>query len=202
MKTYSLYYTASRSNVKLHLGSSSGPCMYYGESTLLTTKPQLQLRSGDSKNAPVVAVAKLHYTSRHVLLGCGDYQDDTEQSLVWEEMRREKFRLQRSDYEFDTSVGLESRRTFGWKVDKHLTKTVYRCVDDGGQLVASMSSGGMFNWKKGGEIEIAEGLDKRLEELLIVSALAIWASEAGWSVFKGYGQRQDGAEGSAADATH
>ena len=139
----------------------------------------------------MVAFAKLHATSRHVLLGSGDYQKDPEERLVWEEMRREKFRLQRSDYEFDTSVGPGPRRKYGWRRDKeHLTKTAYRCVDDAGQVVASMLSGGMFNWKKAGEIEIAEGLEKGFEELLIVSALAIFVAEAGWSVFQGYSSGQ------------
>lgn len=186
MKTYNMYYTLSRSNVKLHLGSSSTPCIYYGESTFLTTQPQLRLRSGDSKHAPVVAIAKVHWISRHILLGCGNYNEETERSLVWEEMRREKLRLLRSDYEFDTSVGLGPRKTYGWRVAKYWTKTVYRCVDDEGRQVASLLSGGFLCWSKGGEIEIAEGLDKRLEELLIVSALAIWVAEAGWSFSKGY----------------
>lgn len=187
MKTYNLYYTTSMTNFRLHLGHSSGPCMYYGEFSYFTNKPQIQLREGDSKAAPMVAFAKLHFTSRNLLIGLGDYQKDPEERLVWEELRREKFRLQRSDYEFDTSVGSRARRTYSWRRDKeHLMKTVYRCVDDAGQVVVSMLSGGMLNWKKGGEIEIVQDLEKALEELLMVSAIAIWAAEAGWSVFKGY----------------
>ncbi|KAL6715835.1 hypothetical protein ACLMJK_006796 [Lecanora helva] len=191
-KTYNMYYTTSRLNVRLHLGS---PCVYYCQGTILTNKPQLQLRSGDSKSAPMVAFAKLHLTSRNLLIGSGDYQRDSEDKLVWEEIRREKLRLVRSDYEFDTAIGSGTRRTYSWKRDmESAMKTVYRCVDETGQVVISLLSGGMFNWKKGGEIEIVQGLDKSLEELLIVSALGIWAAEAGWSVFKGYpsGKDKDG----------
>ena len=42
--------------------------------------------------------------------------------------------------------------------------------------------------------EVAEGLEKRLEELLIVSALAICLAEAGWSFFQGYSSGQHSAE--------
>lgn len=203
MKKYNAYYTTSRTNIKLDLGSSSEPCVYYGESTFLTNKPQIQLRSGDSKSSPMVAFAKIHLTSRHVLLGSGDCQKDPEQSLVWEEMRRDKSRLQRGDYQFGTSVGLGPRKTYSWRVEKHLTKTVYRCVDDAGHIIASMLSGGMFNWRKAGEMEIAEGLeDRRLGELLIVSALAIGWLEAGWSLFPGYSSGHNGADKYSVDATH
>lgn len=191
MKTYTIYYTTSRTNAKLHLGSFPKPCVYYMESNFTTSKPQLQLRSGDSKSAPMVAFAKIHLTSRHILLGSGDYQKDSEDALAWEEMRREKFRLVRSDYEFDTSLGSGVRRTYGWRVENYRHKTIYKCVDDAGQIVATLLSGGMYNWRKGGEIEIAEGLEAELEALLIVSALAIWTAEAGWSVCPGYSSGQD-----------
>lgn len=75
-------------------------------------------------------------------------------------------------------------------------------MDDAGQVVAVMRSGAMYNWRKGREIGIAEGLEKKLEELLFVSALAIWVCEAGWSVFQGYSSGRHGADDSSADATH
>lgn len=196
MKTYKMYYTTSRMNVKLHLGSSSEPCVYYGETSILTSKPNIQLRLGDSKSSPMVAFARVHVITRNIGLGLGNFQKDAERILVWEDMRRKKLRLVRSDYEFETPAELGPRRTYGWRVDKHMTKTIYRCVDDARQNVANLLSGGMANWRKGGEIEMAEGLEKRLEELLIVSALAIWAAEAGWSVFPGYSKGQ-GDKGSA-----
>lgn len=148
----------------------------------------------------MVAFARVHYRTRNIGLGLGDFQKDAEKDLVWEDMRREKFRLVRSDYEFESPAGLGPRRTYGWRVDKHMTKTIYRCVDDAGHIVANLLSGGMVNWRKGGEIEMAEGLEKRLEELLIVSALAIWAAEAGWSVFPGYSKGQD--DKGSADPIH
>ena len=94
----------------------------------------------------------------------------------------------RSDYEFETSVGNDAgtRRTYGWRVEKSMVKTVYKCVDDEGQVVANLLSGGMANWQKGGELEVVEGLEEKLEQMLIVSALAIWVAEVGWSVFRGY----------------
>ena len=188
MKTYTMYYTTSRTNVRLHLGTSrSAPCVYYGESTFVpTSKPNIELRAGASKTSPAVAFAKIHVTSRNVQLGLGDYRQGD--GLACEEMRRERFRLARSHYEFETDVGSDggARRTFGWRVEKYYAKTIYQCVDEDGRVVASLRSGGMFNWSKGGEIDVVEGFERRLEELLIVSALAIFAAEAGWSVFSGY----------------
>ena len=59
-------------------------------------------------------------------------------------------------------------------------------MDGSGRNVANMYSGGFVNWRKGGEIEIVEGVDKGLEEMLIISALAIWIAEASWSALQGY----------------
>ena len=193
MKTYNIYYTTSRLNAKLHLESASGPCTYYAESKLLTTKPSFLLRAGNSKSAPVVASAKLAYLDRNILLGCGDSQSEISENLTWEVMRRGQMRLMRSDYEFETSIGTSvpgERTRYRWQVTKenleHYFKTLYRCFDDRGRIVASMRSGGMTNLRKGGEIDIAQNLEKELEDLLVVSALGIWAAEAGWSVFQGY----------------
>ena len=190
MKTYNMYYTTSRTNVRLHLGTSpAAPCVYYGECTFMpTTKPNLKLRAGSTKRSPEVAFAKIHITSRNVQLGLGDYREGGGDGVVCEEMRRERFRLARSHYEFETDVGSGDgkRRTFGWRVENHYAKTIYQCVDEGGRVMANLRSGGMFNWAKGGEIDVVEGLERRLEELFIVSALSIFAAEAGWSVFSGY----------------
>jgi len=49
-----------------------------------------------------------------------------------------------------------------------------------------MRSGGTANLWKGAEIAIVQSLEKGLEDLLVVSALGIWAAEADWSVFQGY----------------
>lgn len=194
IKTYNVYYTTSRLNAKLHLGSASGPCDYYAESKLLTTRPSFLLRVGNSKSAPVVASAKLAYLDRNILLGCSDSQSNTSPvDLTWEVMRRKHNRLVRSDYDFETSIGasMPGKRTrYKWQVTneklEHYFKTLYCCFDDQGRVVASMRSGGMTNFRKGGEIDIAQSLDKGLEYLLVVSAMAIWAAEAGWSVFQGY----------------
>ena len=207
MKTYTMYYTTSRTNVTLHLGlsSSSTKPVYYGEGCCLgwiTHKPQILLRAGDSKSSPIVAAARLHVTSRNIQLGLGDPAG----SIVWEDMRREKLRLVRSDYEFDTSHGDEKgvKRSYSWAREKVSMRTVYKCVDDAGAVVASMSSGGMFNWQKGGEIEVAEGIEKPFEEMLILSALSIFYAEAGWSTLKGYesgNSKQKDLGGSASEAS-
>ena len=181
MTRYNMYYTASRLNLTLHDGPRSTPAIYYMESDCSLIKLLLLLRRGDAKTSPMVAFAKLHLTSRHMQIGKGDCRKDAGDQIVWEELRREKNLLVRSDYHFGTSEGGESgkRVEFDWRKNKKkLAKTVYDCLDRDGRTVAKIFSGGSFNWKKGGEVEILEELDEGLKEVLIVSALAIWAMEA------------------------
>lgn len=182
MKTYNIYYTTSRLNAKLHLDSSSGPCNYYAESKLLTMRPSLLLRAGNSKSAPLVASAKLAYHDRNIFLGCKDSQSNASPvDLTWEVMRRKHMRLVRSDYDFETSIGASmpgERTRYRWQVTteklEHFFKTLYCCFDDQGRVVARMRSGGMTNLRKGGEIHIAQSLEKDLEYMLVVSAMGIW----------------------------
>ena len=138
-------------------------------------------------------------------------------------MWREVSRLRRGDYRFDLDAGATGeesaaegqnimndklggpggrgrRRAYTWKRDtESFSKTVYRCVDDEGRVVASLLSGGMLNWRKGGEIEIAEDVvnDQGFEELLITGAAAIFYAEAGWSVRQGYKSGSGSGSGSA-----
>ena len=205
MKTYSLYYTSSRTNGILTLGNHTDPTVYYCYTKLFTMKPQIMLREGAGKTSPMVAFARVQYLSKHLRIGTGDFEKQPESALTHEEVRRDHVRLVRSDYEFDTNIGTNGeKKTYGWARDKtSFTNTVYHCVDEKGDRVASLKSGGMFNFRKGAEIDIAEGLPKQHEELLIVCALGIWVAEAGWSVFKGYDSHKGGeitAEDPAAQA--
>lgn len=191
MIRYNMYYTTSRTNIRLHQDSPDRPCIYYAETTLMTVSPRFTLRLGDSKTSPMIGLGRMHLTSEHMQIAVGT-EGDPEHKLQWENLRRGHFRLLRADYEFsasDASSAGAPRRTFAWKRKQNLVyKTIYRCEDEEGRVVASMLSGGMANWKKGGEIEVAQGLDKNIERLLIVSAVSIFMQEyvVGWSVFRGY----------------
>ena len=195
MKTYNMFYTPSRTNVTLHLdSSSSSPPLYYASVTVMAIYPTVQLHRGD-RSGPIASTAKFRWTSRHVHLGLNDPngKPGSTDGMAWEEMSREKNCLHRSDYVLATSVGSTTGKKMGyrWRQDRSkLVSNVYRCEDDEGRVIGSMLSGGYFNWKKGGEIEMEEGLQKELEELLIVGALAIWVEEAAGSVWKGYGSGQ------------
>ncbi|RYP46501.1 hypothetical protein DL768_007297 [Monosporascus sp. mg162] len=190
LKKYHLYYTTSRLDARLHLGSSASPATYYFETHMSLASPQLLLRRGDSKSAPMVNFARLRPTSRHMLLGRGDYhalvQAGKQHQIAWEELRRDKNILRRSDYRFSTDEGGgggsetgRRRAEYRWCKNKEKAlKTVYDCVDEDGRVVARLLSGGVFNWKKGGEIDVLEGVDEGLEGYLIMSALAIWVMEA------------------------
>ncbi|RYP32010.1 hypothetical protein DL767_005455 [Monosporascus sp. MG133] len=192
LKKYHLYYTTSRLDARLHLGSSTSPATYYFETHMSLTSPQLLLRRGDSKSAPMVNFGQLRTTSRHMLLGRGDYhalvQAGKQHQITWEELRRDKNTLRRSDYRFSTAEGGgggggsgtgRRRAEYRWRKDRgKALKTVYDCLDEDGRVVARLLSGGAFNWKKGGEIDVLEGVDEGLEGYLIMSALAIWVMEA------------------------
>ncbi|KAI1339654.1 hypothetical protein F5Y15DRAFT_381615 [Xylariaceae sp. FL0016] len=191
-KKYLLYYTTSRLNVTLHLGSSSNPATYYCETQLKLKSPQLLLRRGDAKTSPMVSFARLQTTSRHMLLGKGDYNALSKDEIAWEELHREKNALKCSDYTFSTKVGGGAGGTaaFRWRKDTSKTwSTVYDCVDERERVVARLFSGGMFNFKKGGEVDVVvEGLSQDLEECLLMSSLAIWSFEAldYHSILQGY----------------
>ncbi|RYP41451.1 hypothetical protein DL767_001089 [Monosporascus sp. MG133] len=190
-KKYHMRYSTSRMNVWMHLNSPSAPATYYLDTRVSLKSPQLLLRRGGEKTSPVVSFGKLQNTSRHALLGRGDCQKQPEQQLVWEELRREKNVFRRSDYQFGTSEGSRTggRAEFFWRKDREkVLKTVYDCVDEDGRVVARLLSGGAFNWKRAGEIDIRDGLDEGLEEFLLISALTIWVIEAFayQSLFQGF----------------
>ena len=121
-----------------------------------------------------------------MLIAKGAYSKEADDAgqIAWDELLRDKNPLRRSDYHFSTSVGDTSemgniKKIFCWRKNKEkILCTVYECVDEDGNIVARLFSGGAFNWKKGGEFDIAEGLNQDLEEYLIMSSLAIWAMEA------------------------
>lgn len=137
----------------------------------------------------MVAFAKLSsLTGKHNGIGLGDFQKGSEGALVYEEFTREKNILKRSDYTFTAAVEYSTqRRKYTWKKDmKEKISTSYECVDEDGQVVGKMYSGGAFNWRNAGSIEVTESAEKGLEELLIISALSIWTIEglSGWSMVK------------------
>ncbi len=190
-KKYLMYFTVSRFNARLHLGSKMNPATYYFETSVSQSAPQFLLRRGDSKMAPMVNFVKLSNSSRHALLGKGDFTKQPEEQPVFEELRRDQNLVHRSDYQFGTTEGSVTgrRAEFYWRKNKEARlKTVYDCLDENGRVVAKFFSGGALNWRKGAEIEVLEGLDQGLEGFLIMSALAIWASEGrGFrSLFSGF----------------
>lgn len=197
MYKYNMYYTTSMCNVRLNIGDASSATEYYVQSKSILASPRLLLRRGPDKKAPVVAFAKCHYTSTNMIMGLGDCEDKSDTtSTTFEELTRDKNMFRSSDYRFSTEDGASGKRVeLVWHKDRFLVGTsVYNCVDPQGQIVARMLSGGAWNWKKGGEIEIAEeGVDLATKELLLVSGMAIWAYEglSGRSYFRGYNNSKE-----------
>jgi hypothetical protein len=180
MKKYNLMYTTSRMNVRMHPGPKTVPAEYYLETKISLTKPQIILRRGSEKKSPIVAAVKMLNMSRHMVLCKGDPFAASD-NIVWEKFERAQNVMKRSNYEFATAVGNPTgeRQNFTWFKDMSAKlKTVYECQDGKGRVVGKMLSGGAFNFNKGGEVEVAEDVGRDLVEMLIVSAMAIWAYEA------------------------
>lgn len=191
LRKYHMYYTTSRFNARLHPVSKAHPAAYYFETNTSHTTPQFLLRRGDSKTSPMVNFARLKTSTRHILVGKGDFRNQPEGELFYEELRRDKNLMHRSDYQFGTAEGdADGRRAdFGWRKNREMRgKTVYECLDEKGLVAATFASGGVFNWKKGAEIEVRKGLEQGLEEFLLMTALAIWAMEGRdfHSLFSGF----------------
>ncbi|KAL8792881.1 MAG: hypothetical protein Q9195_004523 [Heterodermia aff. obscurata] len=193
MLKYNVYYTTSRLNATLHEGKSSTPASYYLQSNCALTKCLLYLRRGNAKTSPMVAFAKMPIASRHMQIAKGDYQQQkaSEGQIVWDELHRAENSFRRSDYQFSVAEGGDGKREeFDWRKDRaKCAATVYDCLDGSGRTVARLLSGGALNWKKGGEVEVLEGLDEGVRERVILSAMTIWFYEAlcyqSW--LKGYG---------------
>lgn len=201
-KKFRMYYTTSRTNVTFHLGraSESSPALYYLETKALGTGPQLLLRRGATKNDPIISYGRIPVFSsgQKMFMANGDptgkKMDDLEPQCQL--LRREKNMFRRSDYR----VSFQGRE-FGWRKDKsrHL-KTVYDCVEftggdedngENAQVIARLFSGGAFNFKKGGELELLESSvegNQDLESFLVMAAAGIWVFEAGYyrSLLQGF----------------
>ncbi|KAL9617647.1 MAG: hypothetical protein Q9160_007564 [Pyrenula sp. 1 TL-2023] len=191
-KKYLMYYTASRFHARIHSGSKTSPATYFLQSSVSQSDPQYLLRRGDSKTSPMINFAYFPRSSRHILLGKGDFRSQPESRVVGEEMRRGKNLMHRSDYQFGTPEGSATgqRVEYEWRKRMEVRlRTIYDCVAGDGRVVAKFFSGGVSNWRKGAEIEILEGMEEGLEEILVMSALAVWASEgrAFRSIFSGLG---------------
>lgn len=196
MTTLNMYYTTSRTNVTIHDGPSSSPALYYLESHALSRTPSVFLRHGDSKSAPMVAFVNTRWTARQMVIGLGDSKSQKQQhpdDQALDKMCRERNNFRRSDYHVtvlsdDDDEGgggasggaTKQPRTLTWRKDRSASfKTVYACIDDeDGSVVGRLRSGGMFNWKKGGEIDVLDSLTESQTRLFLVAAGGIWALEA------------------------
>lgn len=182
MTKYSMYYTPSRLNVSLHESRSPTPAKYYVQSKIsFIDKPKLLMRKGDAKISPVVAFSVISAMPHHLEIGKGNFLQGSEDQVVRQYLLREKGLTHRSDYRLGISTDPEAAKIveLRWRKDmEKVARTAYDCVNEDGKVMAKMLSGGAFNWKKGGEVEVAENLDQGLKETLIISAMAIWALEA------------------------
>lgn len=182
MSTLNMFYTTSRLNATIHSGTDSSTPQYYLESTTFSLKPSLYLREGDSKKSPMVAFAQTNWALRNLTIGLGDYEKNAPADLTSERLLRDKNTLRRSDYHvtiwIDAENGSQQPKTLTWRKDKSaLGKTVYVCIDQDGFVQGRLRSGGLFNWKKAGEIDVSDNLSQDEKRLFLLSAGGVWALE-------------------------
>lgn len=67
------------------------------------------MRSGDSKDRPVIAPGKFQNLSSHVTLGLGDPNGTDKQSIIYEELHKETT-IAHSEYVFATDVSPNGNR--------------------------------------------------------------------------------------------
>lgn len=183
MTVLNMFYTTSRLNATLHEGDASTPALYYLESSILARKPSLFLRKGGKKSSPMVSFVKASWALRHMMVGRGDCKKDTDWEQKVDKVMREKGVWHRSDYKVtilgDSAQGEPPETTLILRKDmSHTFKTVYTCVDEHNNVLGYLHSGGMLNWKKGGEIGVANGLTETQKELFLAAAGGVWGLEA------------------------
>lgn len=139
-----MHYTPVYLNATIKcIGPDSATDYFFQWRLWSLTSPQLLLRRGTDRHAPVVNFAKYLPMSRKIQLGKGDCTTDARDELAVSELRRDKTYLQRGDYSFtwggSDDAGEATSQTFRWCKNRgKRLRTIYACEDVEGRVVARM----------------------------------------------------------------
>lgn len=157
--------------------------LVYGEISSFTHKPDLILRTGGSKDGPVVAMCKFPKFSSVLKVGLGD--PDTHPTSHWEDMTKETVRGSEYRWAMDLYNGsgtLEERKGFVWKRTKHVTadgvtaskmsSRNYKLQDEEGQLLAVFTSDRTY--RKCGKLQVNVSYGEDFDTMVFVTCLGLY----------------------------
>ena len=157
-----------------------GKTVYYADVSRWTSAPDIALHTGETKDHPVVAIARFRH-ARHLRLGLGDSAD--EPAMAWEEMKNMKW-LSHSLYRFEITGkepgGSGERRALVFQrtrakedgVANRLSSMNFRLADETtGEVLALYLTTGLVARKKRGTLHIKSGFVAGNVEVLAVLGL-------------------------------
>lgn len=177
LKTYGFYLTRK---LDLKICDEHKNIIYFSQTHEFTSAPDVVLRQGMDKHAPIVGVARFRL-SPHLKLGLGD-PDTNEKDTVWEDMRNISWGLGHSKYRFEMTVNNE-RRSFLWQRTRDsadgvqgigkLTNWNYKVVDEKTGEVLVVYLNNLKSWSKKGKLQLKADLGKDWELMVLLGSLGL-----------------------------
>jgi hypothetical protein len=184
LKTYGFYNANWHMDTKIC--DEAKNVIYFSETHDWSSAPDVVLRQGVDKHAPVLAVAQFRY-SQDLKLGLGD-PDAGEQYMIWEDLKNATtLRLRHTKYRFEMTIGHE-RRSFLWQRTRDSADGVhgmnklgdsnYRLVDERtGEVLAVYLDKAGQSWRKTGKLQFKGNLGHDWERMVLIGCLGLCEKE-------------------------
>lgn len=178
LKTYGFYITR---RLDMKICDEQKNTIYFSETHEWTSAPDVVLRQGVDKHAPVVAVARFRL-SPDLKLGLGD-PSTNEKDTVWENMKNISWGLGHSKYRFEMTINNE-RRSFLWQRTRDPADGVqgigkminwnYKVVDEKtGEVLAVYLENFLRSWSKKGKLQMKADLGQDWELMVLLGCLGL-----------------------------
>jgi hypothetical protein len=179
LKEYGFYYT--RSHLDYKVCDPEKNVIYFADFHEFRSRPDVELRQGEDKTAPIVAVASFRW-SRDLKLGVGD-PGTNERDVVWEDMKNISRGIGHSKYRFEMTINNE-RRSFLWQRTRDTKDGVegmgkianwnYKLVDEKtGETVAVYLENFLKSWQKKGKLQLKADFGRNWELLVLLGSLGL-----------------------------
>lgn len=177
VKTYGLY----RTRLDLKICDEQKNVTYFSETHEWSSAPDIVLRGGVDKHAPIVAVARFRLSS-DLKLGLGN-PDASEKDMIWEDMKNISRGIGHSKYRFEMTINNE-RRSFLWQRTRDSADGVhgagkignwnYKLVDEGtGEVLGVYLDNFLKSWHKKGKLQLKADLGKDWELMVLLGSLGL-----------------------------
>ncbi|ERF69239.1 hypothetical protein EPUS_08918 [Endocarpon pusillum Z07020] len=177
LKTYGFYLTRK---LDLKICDEQKNIIYFAQIHEFTSAPDVVLRQGIDKHAPIVGVARFRLSS-DLKLGLGD-PDTNEKDTVWENMKNISWGLGHSKYCFEMTVNNE-RRSFLWQRTRDSADGVqgigklinwnYKLVDEKTGEVLGVYLDNLKSWSKKGKLQLKADLGEDWELMVLLGCLGL-----------------------------